>query len=95
MQDPARAQLRLVSDELPVELDPRVRRTPDNQAGVVSNLGNGPSGQGFETHESKHPNTREYTGPLNLGDPGVSASLWKESRGANDLCSVLTGVAVI
>jgi len=85
MQDPARAQLRLVSDELPVELDPRVRRTPDNQAGVVSNLGNGPSGQGFETHGSKHPNTREYTGPLNLGDPGVSASLWKESRGANDL----------
>jgi flagellar L-ring protein precursor FlgH len=29
--------------------------------------------------------TRDYQGPLDLGDPGVQASLWKESRSANDM----------
>lgn len=28
---------------------------------------------------------RDYQGSLDLGDPGVQASLWKESRGANDM----------
>ena len=28
---------------------------------------------------------RDYQGPLSLGDPGVTASLWKEARADNDL----------
>jgi flagellar L-ring protein precursor FlgH len=29
--------------------------------------------------------TRDYQGPLDLGDPGVQASLWRETRGTNDI----------
>ena len=31
------------------------------------------------------PQARDYKGPLALGDPGTSASLWNENRGDNDL----------
>lgn len=30
--------------------------------------------------ESSAPLTRDYNGPLSLGDPGVQSSLWRESR---------------
>lgn len=39
----------------------------------------------YESYESAQPLIRDYRGPLNLGDPGVSSSLWKESRGGSDL----------
>ena len=39
----------------------------------------------FESYESKMQDRRDYNGPLSLGDPGVTASLWKESRGTNDI----------
>lgn len=39
----------------------------------------------FYVERSPLANKREYTGPLSVGDPGVSASLWKESRGGNNL----------
>jgi flagellar L-ring protein precursor FlgH len=29
--------------------------------------------------------SRDYNGPLSLGDPGLTASLWRESRADNDL----------
>lgn len=34
-------------------------------------------------YENPSPNTRDYNGPLSLGDPGVSASLWRESSSRN------------
>ena len=37
------------------------------------------------TYHSQAPNIRDYVGPLSYGDPGVSASLWRESRGDNNL----------
>jgi len=37
------------------------------------------------SYRSQAPNIRDYTGPLSYGDPGVSASLWRESRGDNNL----------
>lgn len=58
--------------------------------GMVTNLGS----PGSETaavkddvyvYRSAQPNVRDYRGPLALGDPGLSASLWRESRGGNDL----------
>jgi flagellar L-ring protein precursor FlgH len=84
-QDPARAQFRMVSDDVPPELDPRVLRNPPLESGVVTNLGGDVAAEGYQVHANPRPYTRDYTGPLNLGDPGVSSSLWKESRGANDL----------
>jgi flagellar L-ring protein precursor FlgH len=39
----------------------------------------------FQMQPSTMPNTRDYNGRLSLGDPGVSASLWQESRGETSL----------
>lgn len=39
----------------------------------------------FYVERSPLADKRPYTGPLSIGDPGVSASLWKESRGGNNL----------
>lgn len=39
----------------------------------------------FYVERSRLADKREYSGPLSLGDPGVSASLWKESRGGNNM----------
>lgn len=39
----------------------------------------------FEVYESTLKNSRDYNGPLSLGDPGLTASLWRESRGDNDI----------
>ncbi|MDC0357666.1 flagellar basal body L-ring protein FlgH [Oligoflexia bacterium] len=56
------------------------------QGDMVMNLNDAEmSAQGYEVHRSNLPNVRDYNGPLSLGDPGVSASLWHESRGGNDL----------
>jgi len=41
--------------------------------------------QSFYMYESQMPGVRDYRSPLPLGDPGISASLWQESRGGNDL----------
>ncbi len=40
---------------------------------------------GYETYGSTMQVSRDYNGPLSLGDPGVSASLWRENRGTNDI----------
>ena len=39
----------------------------------------------FEVHKSSMQYKRDYSGPLSLGDPGVTSSLWRESRGTNDI----------
>lgn len=39
----------------------------------------------YRVYHSKNPNIRDYSGSLAFGDPGVSASLWRENRGGNDL----------
>ena len=39
----------------------------------------------YEVYHSSAPDIRDYNGPLSLGDPGVTASLWQESRGGSDL----------
>lgn len=42
-----------------------------------------PGAQGFTSQESTRPDIRDYTGPLSLGEPGVSSSLWRETRSLN------------
>ncbi len=53
--------------------------------GSVTNMGEEIPAEDYSVYESSMPNKRDYNGPLSLGDPGLSASLWKESRGGNDL----------
>ena len=40
----------------------------------------------YEGESTNEPEAgRDYNGPLSLGDPGLSASLWHESRDGNDM----------
>jgi len=71
------------------EMDPkaRIHFAADNLDKPVSNI----SPNEFSIDKPSYPGNdytqpgADYNGPLSLGDPGVSASLWKESRGDNDL----------
>lgn len=80
--DDTRAGLRFVADE---------NTLGDSVTGSAADAGpNGgaadpAAGAGYRTYPSSFPDRRDYNGPLSLGDPGVSASLWKESRGSNDI----------
>ena len=59
---------------------------PVSDGGVVTNIAPSlePAAE-FEVHPSTGQNIRDYNGALSLGDPGVSASLWQESRGETNL----------
>ncbi|MEZ4753175.1 MAG: flagellar basal body L-ring protein FlgH [Bdellovibrionota bacterium] len=66
------------------EMPPEAR----GNAEVLSNeLSPSPFGSdpNVEVHRSQQPNVRDYVRPLTLGNPGVTASLWHESRARNDL----------
>ncbi|MCB0321343.1 MAG: flagellar basal body L-ring protein FlgH [Bdellovibrionales bacterium] len=41
--------------------------------------------QDMRVYQSSERRGNDYNGPLSLGDPGVSASLWQESRSGNEL----------
>ncbi|NLF25204.1 MAG: flagellar basal body L-ring protein FlgH, partial [Deltaproteobacteria bacterium] len=76
-----RARLRWANEGAPT-------RAPDSALSVgsedlVQNL-NGEEPD-YEVYRSSRPMVRDYNGPLSLGDPGVSASLWQESKRDNSL----------
>jgi flagellar L-ring protein FlgH len=75
-----RAQLRMAKDLPPDARNPyqqeRRSATDETAFNVVPDV---------EVYRSQRPNALEYTGPLQLGDPGVSASLWRASRRGNNL----------
>ena len=82
-----KAQLRFTtkSEDMP-QLRPAV------QGGAVPTLtqtqmmgGGDELGDGVRVIRSTEQLPRAYTGPLELGDPGVGASLWRESRVANEV----------
>lgn len=59
---------------------------PDGANDVVTNIAPElADDKGFQVYQNSAPNIRDYNGPLSLGDPGVSASLWQESRGETNL----------
>ncbi len=67
--------------------DARVAASFDSSADV-----NGPrarfasqENEGFSEHRSAQANERDYNGPLALGDPGLTASLWRESHAGNEI----------
>ncbi len=39
----------------------------------------------YYVYHSTNPPVRDYNGPLSLGDPGISSSLYQESKSENDL----------
>lgn len=51
---------------------------------TVTNLGQ-PIDQGYAVYSSSQVFTRPYTGPLQLGEPGVSASLWRSAGASTHL----------
>lgn len=74
------------------EMAPRARLSyvaDDQSLGGLGTVNSGESDaeseDGFYRYDSSNPHVRSYPGSLPLGDPGVSASLWRESRGNNDL----------
>lgn len=80
-----RARYHFVSDNL--------EDSSSGSSEVVTNLGQpqlpanyeAEAGSFREQRSSLSQDKRDYNGPLSLGDPGVSASLWHESRGGSDL----------
>lgn len=85
-----RARLSYVANEGGAEAVPSgmpalkdgVPRPPPLDPSSAGNQGNDPQ---FFVYQSSSPNVRDYNGPLSLGDPGLSASLWRESRGEPNL----------
>lgn len=73
-----KAQLRLV-DGGQGDLKPATDRD------LVTNDAIAPELPGVTMYRASENLTRDYQGPLDLGDPGVAASLWKESRNTNDI----------
>jgi flagellar L-ring protein precursor FlgH len=83
-----RAQLRMLEADnarafpqprvQPETAGPQVRRV---NAEVGSTLREGD----IQVIRSTDPLQRGYTGPLALGDPGVTSSLWRESRASNEV----------
>ncbi len=60
---------------------PPTSSAPQFETNMAQDAANGD----YEVYRSSAPAIRDYNGPLSFGDPGVSASLWKESRGNNDI----------
>ena len=98
LDESAKARVRFVSDEMPPELSGpgngvnsdgiphHVIRQPEPDTEVVTNQNTATgTDPGFYKYESTQRDTRDYSGPLEYGDPGVTSSLWKESRAGNDL----------
>jgi flagellar L-ring protein precursor FlgH len=57
------------------------QQDPMAQLRLVSDSGDA----NFQAYKGSVALTRDYQGPLDLGDPGVQASLWKETRSASDM----------
>ena len=86
-----RARVRLVAENSQEQDDVAKSSSPQvsadgSAADVVTNLNSqGQAEPSFKVYESQQPDIRDYNGPLSLGDPGLSASLWKESKGGSAL----------
>lgn len=78
-------QLRLVDGDYrpDAERNPRILNA-ERQGEMRGASGEGP-GDDVQVYRSREMMKAAYRGPLSLGDPGASASLWRESRGGNDI----------
>ena len=79
----ARAQLKLVKNTWEAGDTPRAQQADIvTNANIVTN--EGPAATDPELMRTSAP-IRDYNGPLSLGDPGLSSSLWQESRRGGEL----------
>lgn len=72
-----------------------VKQLPPEEQGVMGDIVtnmpkdlNAPNHQpeaGYQVQRSSNPNVRPYHGPLHLGEPGASASLWRASGQGSQL----------
>ncbi len=79
-RDTARARLRFASDS-----GSAAQGVDTAQSDPAFAEGSETGDSGIIMKRSTMQNRRDYVGPLTLGDPGVTASLWQESRSAGDL----------
>ena len=82
-----KAQFRFTtqSEDMPT-LRPAVQEGAAPVLSKTQMMGNGDElGDGVRVIRSTEQLPRAYSGPLELGDPGVGASLWRESRIANEV----------
>lgn len=78
-----RAQLRFVKD---YPRDSYITNEGDGMAGAAGHSVGPVIEPEFDEYRApEQPLVRDYQGPLSLGEPGVSASLWRESRSLNNL----------
>lgn len=75
-RDQGRARLRFAADGQPLDGEQALA------IGEAAALGTEPE---FTMKRSTMEHTRDYVSPLMLGNPGVTASLWQESRSNSDL----------
>lgn len=79
-RDTQRARLRFAADGGSPEIT-----EPVFEADAASDPASVQGEPGFIMKRSSMQNRRDYVGPLTLGDPGVTASLWQESRSSANL----------
>lgn len=75
-----KAQLRMVTAAEGARR-PQIKTVADTTAGAVAT----DLGSDVRVMRSSEQLPQPYRGPLELGDPGVSSSLWRESRAGNDV----------
>jgi len=83
-----KAQLRMVTnkEEMPRSRPVVQRNTTSSVVTQAQMLKEGEDlGDGVKVIRNTEQLPRAYTGPLELGDPGVGASLWRESRVGNEV----------
>lgn len=80
-----RAQLHFAAaDQIDLAGQQPTGRVQDD--GSLTNLGLlGPGEEAYLEYRRQSIGKRDYVGPLTLGDPGVSSSLWQENRGSNNM----------
>lgn len=81
-----RAKIRWVSDELPPDGKRALPAMPQAGGGSAAyGSAEGGADGGYYMQRSSTPDSRAYQGPLALGEPGSTASLYREGRSNNDL----------
>lgn len=75
-RDEGRARLRFASAQDGIETE-SAALSPQHEGEI--------SQEGFTMERSTMPLQRDYQSPLSIGEPGVTSSLWQESRAGNEL----------
>ncbi|MCB0354705.1 MAG: flagellar basal body L-ring protein FlgH [Bdellovibrionales bacterium] len=84
----AQARYRFVTNEQQLPYQAEATQQPAYQQEMRAQMGDTVTNMGdagYEVYPSSQTYTRPYTGPLQLGEPGVSASLWRNAGASTHL----------